>query len=539
MEAQPNRATTIGAGLVITTFCVAMLLFAHPSPPAVVVLLIGLGIGGWVAWSGHSIGRRHPVTGRSSDTVSVPVEADFSESPSRDRKAKIILAFVVAGAVLFLVLEAFAAPPEITVEKPARCRATIYPEGFAVMQERRWAEIPEGPSRLAVRGLPETIEGIPRLRAPGVAILGVRVEGEDVTPSNLLAGSVGSEVLVVMPGLGDEPREARLLSVSDGAPIFEIDGAIVTGQPQRILYPSLPEELRAGRRLIIDVATTEAGRHELDLAYVAGGFSWHGEHLAEIVPEREELDFQSWAEIRNHTETALANCRVELVVGRTASNNPVVLARAMPAISQSPTEARSDTLGDRHRIALPDPVSLRGDRVLSLPLFSAAGIVAKRSLIMDMPALSTRSEVIGKPRVEWSFRNDSGRPLAPGSLRLFQRDSSGAVRLLGRSSFGGAAIGEAVTLPSGEAFDVTVTSVVRRQTRPSEKVTETLVDVVIRNAAAKPASLTLLRRFYGMWEVLDGPKTDEESAGTGRWSVSVPANGQTHLVQRFRETAAR
>ena len=131
-----------------------------------------------------------------------------------------------------------------------------------------------------------------------------------------------------------------------------------------------------------------------------------------------------------------------------------------------------------------------------------------------------------------------GEPLPGGTVRLYQRDSTGTPVFIGEDSIARTPENQEVRLNIGQAFDVTAT---RRQTDYDRRkdsigtVTTTEHEIVVANAREDAVTVRIEERLYGDWEILSSSAEYEKlDAFRLAWDVTVPAGGETTLSWKAR-----
>ena len=144
----------------------------------------------------------------------------------------------------------------------------------------------------------------------------------------------------------------------------------------------------------------------------------------------------------------------------------------------------------------------------------------------------TEGEIGGgdlKPQIRIEFVNDEksglGMPLPAGRFRIYQRDTSGSVQLLGEDSIEHTPRNEKVSLIVGTAFDIVANRkrLSYRRLGPREMREE--FEIVVRNRKTTAETVELLERHYQDWSV---EKTSEpftkEDASTMRYFLNLKPN---------------
>jgi hypothetical protein len=114
-----------------------------------------------------------------------------------------------------------------------------------------------------------------------------------------------------------------------------------------------------------------------------------------------------------------------------------------------------------------------------------------------------------KPSVLVEFENTKtnglGIPLPAGSVKVYQRDKSGSVQMLGEDNIGHTPREEKVSLFVGRSFDVVASRkrVSFEWVGDSRRQTDEVFEIEVRNRKETPETVHLLERHYADWSVIE------------------------------------
>ncbi|MEQ9199137.1 MAG: DUF4139 domain-containing protein, partial [Rhodospirillales bacterium] len=328
---------------------------------------------------------------------------------------------------------------------------------------------------------------------------------------------------------------------------------IETGIPGRLAFDTLPAGVRSAPSMVADIRTATAGERVLDLAYLTDNLAWQADYVAEIAPDGASLLLESWATLTNSTDVDFAYARVSLVSGQ-VNRQPTRQPKAAPMLMRSEAMAVSDSaggapvregLGDYHLYRLQTPVTLNQRESRKIALFTPATVQSGRTYLFrgGQHYYGGRSgEQQLNAAIEVRFVNDRkaglGEPLPGGTVRLYQRDSTGTPVFIGEDRIDRTPENQDVRLNIGQAFDVTA---IRRQTDYDRRkdslgtVTTTEHEIVVANARADAVTVRIQEQLYGDWEILSSSAGYEKlDAFRLEWEVTVPAKGETTLRWKAR-----
>ncbi len=404
-----------------------------------------------------------------------------------------------------------AAPPaeqRSTLQDQRSVAVTIYNEDLALVKDIRRLTLAPGQQRVALRDVsarirPETAQ-LRSLTDPGsFDLLEQNFDFDLLTPAKLLEKYVGREVRVLRthPTTGAETSEtAQVLAAGNGV-VLRMGDRIETGVPGRIVFDSVPPNLRDRPTLVTELQTRRAGAQEVELSYLTTGLSWRADYVAELDADDRTLSLNGWITLTNQSGTTYTNALLQLVAGNVnrvrEELRPPQAQRAMVAMAAPPpAPVAQEALFEYHLYTLQRPTTLADNQ--------------------------TRL----------------GQPLPKGVVRVYKRDSAGRAQFVGEDRIDHTPKNETVRLRLGEAFDVTAskkqTDFRRRETtNQASYVAESAYEIVLRNAKTEPVTVTVREPVPGDWTMLEeSQRHSKVAAGTAEWRISVPAGGSSTLKYR-------
>src|SRR6266446_1067975 len=199
---------------------------------------------------------------------------------------------------------------------------TIYNENLALVKDTRRVTLEAGPNRLALREVsgrmrPETAQ-LRSLSQPGaLTLIEQNFDFDLLTPAKLLEKYVGRTVRVVKthPTTGAESVETATVLAANNGVVLKIGDRVETGLPGRIVYDSVPANLRERPTLVTELLSARAGAQTVELSYLSGGLAWKADYVAELNAADDALDLNGWVTLTNQSGTAYPNARLQLVAG--------------------------------------------------------------------------------------------------------------------------------------------------------------------------------------------------------------------------------
>ncbi len=459
---------------------------------------------------------------------------------------------------------------------------TIYNNDLALIQDKRLLTLPAGRSRqefadvsAAIR--PETVT----LGAPGTSVVEQNFDYDLLTPEKLMDKAVGQTVTLVRTNgaTGVETRDSARILANNGGTVVQIGDRIeVLGQyGARVIFPSLPPNLRARPTLSITLDSANAGPRPVTLNYLSKGFGWKADYVALFDEGAGKLDVQGWITLTNSSGTSFVNANTLLVAGAVGADNDNNQPRyndspSRPRGNQAGTEsAGRERLGDFYVYPLAGRTTIANAQTKQVSFLDVGGVPASKGYFFRNEWLGKLDEAKSVDTVlHFSSSRDGGLgdALPAGTVRVYMRDTRGAPQFIGESAIPHTPMGSRLALKTGEAFDVKILpSVLKREVIDSHeyersfsyRVTdsrygtrEVKIDYSLsfwrttmsyRFTNARPTPVTVefvqdgLDAGWYWWlpthvssESLPG-KWD--SADSRVWQVTVPANGETVLTVAF------
>ena len=216
------------------------------------------------------------------------------------------------------------AQSEVISPRPDSVSVTIYRDLFALITETRTVDLPSDAVTLSFDGVVDSL--IPASAV--VAQLDRRLEERNydyaaLAPANLLRRSVGRNVILTrtLPGSGRVSRTAATIvaATDDGVTLRTADGQEAlscSGLPEGLSFEEIPGDLHPTPRLSVRLAAGAAGRRVIKLSYIAQGFAWKSDYVAQLAENGRSMDLTGWVTLRNHTRASLRDAEVQVVAGR-------------------------------------------------------------------------------------------------------------------------------------------------------------------------------------------------------------------------------
>lgn len=443
-----------------------------------------------------------------------------------------LLFSVVSGAALLVAAGAADAPSDVSL--------TVYNSNLALVLDTRRIDVPAGRSRVEFKNVsaqirPETVS----LVGKGIGVVEQNFDYDLLTPAKMMEKAVGKHIKVIRtnPATGQETSElATVLSVNEGV-VLKIGDRIevlrADGVPTRVVFSSIPENLRASPTLSVTVAVERGGAHDVTLGYLTTGLSWKADYVAMYDETKGLMGLQGWITLTNNSGISYTNAKTQLVAGamEVSTDWESYWRRTGQNSTRRPGLVASgeNGVGDYMLYDLPERVTVAEAQTKQVSFLDLAGIKAQKIYEYRTDSFSSGGPDHADSVV--SFVNGA-RALPKGVVRIYTRDAKGDAKFLGENSIDHTPGGSEIAVKIGEAFDVTAERTLVSSERTFGNHTRYTMSVVFRNA--KPVPVTVEFRQRGMGRDGDVEKESLKSrridASTLGWSVAIPAHGETTLT---------
>src|SRR6185437_7204536 len=185
---------------------------------------------------------------------------------------------------------------------------TIYNSNLALVEDVRQLNVPAGRSRLEFKDVssairPETVA----LSGKGLSVVEQNFDYDLLTPAKMMEKAVGRQIQIIRtnPATGAQtPETATVLSVNEGV-VLKVGNRIEVlrddGIPTRVVFSSIPENLRAQPTLSVTVDAAGAGAREVSLSYLTTGLSWKADYVALFDEKQKTVGMQGWVTLTNRS----------------------------------------------------------------------------------------------------------------------------------------------------------------------------------------------------------------------------------------------
>jgi hypothetical protein len=461
---------------------------------------------------------------------------------------------VFAGAALAAVVAGSAgtsraADARSTPADQKSVSVTIYNDNLGLVKDVRTIELKTGVQNLWFEGVaahvdPTTVHIRSVDAASALRVLEQNFEYDLISPDRLLEKYLGETVeLIRVIGEKEETVRARLIGTQGGT-VYELEGGkIAVNPPGRVVLPALPAGLISKPSLVWMLESTKP-RHTVEASYLTGGMQWKADYVAVLSADDAKLDLSGWVTIDNRSGAGYADASLKLVAGdvnRVRPERGDMLALSEVAASRVAKEQfQEEAFFEYHLYTLERKTTLKDNQTKQISLLSAEDAKVKKSFVVA-PAYSywfARRDNVEKPKVGVyislanSKSNGMGMPLPKGIVRVYKKDSGGALQFVGEDRIDHTPEDETIRVKMGEAFDVVAERVQTNfEVLASGHLYRSAYKVTLRNHKTEDISVSVVELMTGDWKITDSShKHEKEASHRIRFDVPVAAKGSAELT---------
>jgi hypothetical protein len=420
---------------------------------------------------------------------------------------------------------------------------TVYNHGEALVKEQFSREIPKGLSEIEIERVAETLNpsSVKLGSDQEVQVLEQNYRYDLVDQNKLLKKYLEAEVTVILQN--DNKMSGTLLSYDNSTLVLKSRGG--TDIIQRnfvgtIKCPTPTERLYVRPTLAWSLNAAKAGKVNFDLSYLTGGISWKAEYVAVINNDDSEMDLSSWINLNNQSGKDYKNAKLKLVAGDLHRARPeqafdgrrekaqLFAMRTMPV-------AEERQFFEYHLYDIAFPVSVHNREEKQIQWLTPTLVKAQKRYVYQ----GAHEEFTNIP-IKIMFTNDkesgTGVALPGGIVRLFKKDTDGALELIGEDNLEHTSKDDLVTLEVGEAFDVKGKREVLDRRSKSDRYTEQDIRITLANRKDEAVDVEVIQVVgYRNWKVQDASHPFKKvDASRVKFTVPVAANKEVVLTYTSR-----
>lgn len=421
----------------------------------------------------------------------------------------------------------------------SQTQLTVYNHGQALVKERFSRQIQEGVAEIEIEKVAETLNpsSVKLGSDQAVQVLEQNYRYDLVDQNKLLKKYLEADVTVILQN--DNKMTGKLLSYDNGTLVLKSRSGTDIIQRQfvgSIKCPTPSERLYVRPTLSWRLIAPKTGDYTFDLSYLTGGISWKAEYVAIINEDDTELDLSSWINLNNRSGKDYLDAKLKLVAGdlNRARQPQVYDARrekAMVLAMEVMPVVEERSFFEYHLYDISFPVTVRNREEKQIQWLSPTVVKAQKRYIYQ----GTRSEFTNVP-IKIMFTNDketgAGVALPGGIVRLFKKDTDGALELIGEDDLKHTSKDDLVTLEVGQAYDVKGKREVLDRRSKSDRYHEEDIRITLANRKDEAVEVEVIQHAgYRNWKIQNASHAHTQvDANRVQFTVSVPANKEVTLT---------
>lgn len=467
-----------------------------------------------------------------------------------------MFAAVGLGILGMVPTQAAGAEKIVDTDKNTQMEISIYNNDLAFVRDTRNIDLLRGENKIAFVGVssqirPETA----MLFGKGIEVIEQNYNYNLINSDNLLAASVGKSVKTALYNeqTGKTTYDtAVVLDAGYGRPVLKFSYGIETNFPGRIIYESIPGDLRDKPTLVVDLKNKSvAGARDVQLAYLTSGISWKADYVADMQAD-DTFNLTGWITLTNNSGVDYNNAAVQLVAGsvnQVSSAVPAVMrVRAyagkaansvMETAAMDAAMPASEAVADYYLYSLPEKTGIKDKQTKQVSLMAKDKVKYVKEYKLTSPLYLNYNSgendfAKANPQVVYKLRNVKenglGEALPQGTIRFYEKDSRGSQQFIGEARLPQLAAGEKTELNLGAAFDVYASGKISSARKISETTTEASVEITFNNAKKDAVEVKFTQNYNGNWKIVsESAKSEKKNAYASEWTIKIPAGGKEVL----------
>jgi hypothetical protein len=382
---------------------------------------------------------------------------------------------------------------------------TIYQNGQSLVQDSRQMNLPSGRSKQEFPDVSASIRAeTVTLTGPGIGIVEQNFDYDLLTPAKLMEKAVGQTVTLLRTNVatGVETRVRAKVLAANGGVVLQIGDSIEVlrddGLPVRVIFDRVPPNLRARPTLSVTVES-KGGLTPTTLTYLTPGLGWTSDYVTLFDDAKQTIDVQGWVTLTNNTGTDYTNADVLLVAGNPnqGGNRRMYQTSYSPStgtIDEAGTESNNrERLGDYYLYPLGERTTIANAQQKQVSFLDVKSAPARNTYEFNNGWLATNEAASASSVLKFSTSRSGGLgdQLPAGTMRVYMRDKRGDPQFIGESRIEATPMGSAMSIRTGEAFDVKVKTVVEERTRINSNRWKTRMRYEITNARGNAVTVDL------------------------------------------------
>lgn len=438
----------------------------------------------------------------------------------------------------------------VSADSAARTAMTLYSNAAIV---RHWFDVtlPKGERSIRIERLPEMISPTSVVVRPSTADVVVTwqtLNTSSVSASDMLQSYVGRSVVLRQTSgvVEGELLAPPVTMVGGGQPCYV--GAVIRTRSGELLVSPCGELVLPAPAPAVNLTPTlvaslvnrgSSTRSSLETVYQCDGLQWEATYTATLLDDR-QLQLEGRVHILNSTRSSFRCDQLQLVAGsvnlrrKLARPNVEFMTAARTMAASDDVPAR-EQLDEYHLYTISSGATIAANTTTTLALRPPTTLpYVRRAIVWGRyyPAYQMREsdsvELAVSNVVEFVNTPSDSQPLPAGTVRVWRRDKSGTLQLLGEDDISHTPYGDKIALTIGDVFDLRAVRKEVNYARIADRAAQYTVEYTVRNGSPSARDVTVVESFAGTWTITDSTVPfAKRSSSRAEFTVNVPARGAT------------
>lgn len=301
----------------------------------------------------------------------------------------------------------------------------------------------------------------------------------------------------------DQSKLSGTLKFFDGGSIGIIENGtgkllvIADGETQWIQLAELPANFYTKPTLHWSLIAPKKAKYPVQMTYLSGGFSWDVTY--NTVWDEKTLLLNSWVTINNRSGRAFNDVNLKLIAGDvnkvydsySKSGMGYDRMSAGMAMEEAAPSFEEKVFHDFHMYTLDQKVSFANNQTKQLELYPPQNVSARSEYEYPVYASAVKSMIKFKNTTE----SGAGKPMPKGTIKVYKQDTDGNLEFIGEDRINHTSKNEEVAINTGNAFDLVASTRVKEQKQISNRITERLIQVTLKNNSATKKSINVTHQL--------------------------------------------
>ena len=421
----------------------------------------------------------------------------------------------------------------------AETEISIYNSDLALIKKSQAVSLNLGVNEVVFDEVAETFKPESAfVYGKGIRVLEQNYDYAGINYATMLNANVGKMVKTVRqnPSTGANIYEKALLVAADGGvPVLKFDYGIETAFNGRVIFDEIPKELNSTPVLMAKVEASDTDNKNLGLAYLAGGFQWQANYVANVNDD-ETLSLLGRAAITNNSGSGYEDVAVNLIAGEVNTVREYMVRPMMKAVRMANALEAADSfagapvmeepvsLDSYYIYKIPEKTSLKNGQMKMVSFLSSPQVQYKKENVINSSLYFNTARMTYKdvhPDIRYSFENVKesglGKPLPKGKISFYANDDNGALQFIGSNNVADTAEGQKVDVTIGKAFDIYAKGEI-------QKVTEISRNNLKQNQQQNCSTIATTYHYDVVYSVTNKGKKDADVV------LKQPLNGRAQII---------